>query len=118
MMRRTLPGPYTYILKANNKVPKLFKNKKKTIGIRVPDNNIPREIVFALGNPIVTASIHSSRAEYLTDPEEIFEIYGDQVDIVINGGPGGAEVSTVLDCSNGDIELIRQGKGEVEVVEA
>jgi len=118
MMRHTLPGPYTYILKANHKVPKLFKNKKKTIGIRVPDNSIPRAIVFALGNPIVTASIHTAREEYLIDPEEIHEIFGSQVDMVINGGPGGAEVSTVLDCSNGDIELIRQGKGEVEVVEA
>jgi len=117
MMRHTLPGPYTYILKANNKVPKLFKNKKKTIGIRVPDNNIARSIVFALGNPIVTASIHATGEEYLIDPEEIHDIFGNRVDMVINGGPGGNEVSTVIDCSNGDIELVRQGKGEVEVVE-
>ncbi|MGZ5245058.1 MAG: L-threonylcarbamoyladenylate synthase [Bacteroidia bacterium] len=116
MMRKCLPGPYTFILKANHLVPKLFKNKKKTIGIRVPDNNIPREIVQLLGNPILTASLRDldTHEENLTDPELIYEMYNKHVDIVINGGMGGLEPSTVIDCSNDEIELIRQGKGETD----
>ena len=118
MMKKCLPGPYTFILKANNKVPKLFKNKKKTIGIRVPDNSIPLDIVRELGNPIVTASIHDNKAlgEYFTDPEEIYGYFKDRVDLVINGGFGDNQVSTVINCSNGEIELIRAGKGEVESI--
>lgn len=117
MMKKTLPGPYTYILKANSKVPKLFKNKKRTIGIRVPDNNIPRDIVKELGNPIVTASIHDKQIldDYFTDPEEIHGYFKDRVDMVINGGFGDKQVSTILDCSNGEIELVREGKGPVEM---
>lgn len=116
MMRKCLPGPYTFILKANHRVPKLFKNKKKTIGIRVPDNNIPREIVRLLGNPILTASLKDldTMEENLTDPELINEMYHKHVDIVINGGIGGLEPSTVIDCSNDEIELVRQGKGETD----
>jgi tRNA threonylcarbamoyl adenosine modification protein (Sua5/YciO/YrdC/YwlC family) len=118
LMKKTLPGPYTYILKSNNKVPKLFKNKKKTIGIRVPDNNIPREIVKELGNPIITASIHDNKAlgDYFTDPEEIHGFFKDKVDLVIHGGFGDKEGSTVIDCSNGEIEIVREGKGSVEMV--
>jgi tRNA threonylcarbamoyl adenosine modification protein (Sua5/YciO/YrdC/YwlC family) len=116
-MRKTLPGPYTYILKANNKVPKLFKSKsKKTIGIRVPDNNIPREIVRELGNPIVTASIHNGTSTtYYTDPELIYESFKNRVDLVIDGGTGEQEVSTIIDASNGEVEVVREGKGAVEL---
>ncbi len=117
LMKKCLPGPYTFILKANNKVPKLFKNKKRTIGIRVPDNSIPRDIVKELGNPLVSASIHDNKLldDYFTDPEEIYGYFKDRVDMVIHGGFGGKEVSTIFDCSSNEIELIREGKGSVEM---
>ncbi|RYD76550.1 MAG: threonylcarbamoyl-AMP synthase [Sphingobacteriales bacterium] len=116
MMRKCFPGPYTFILKANHRVPKLFKNKKKTIGIRVPDNNIPRQIVELLGNPIVTASLRdiTTHEENLTNPELIYEMYEKHVDLVIDGGDGELEPSTVIDCSNDEIVLVRQGKGETD----
>ncbi len=116
MMKKCLPGPYTFILKANHRVPKLFKNKKKTIGIRVPDNNIPREIVRLLGNPILTASLRDldTLEENLTNPELIYEMFSKHVDIVIDGGDGELEPSTVIDCSNEEIVLVRQGKGETD----
>lgn len=119
MMRSSLPGAYTFILKANNKVPKIFKNKKKEIGIRVPNNNIPREIVQELGNPIVTASIKKDDPveAYPTNPELIYESFKKVVDLVIDGGPGSTEGSTVLDCTGDEVVLIREGKGEVEVAE-
>lgn len=118
MMKSSLPGAYTFILKANNKVPKLFKNKKKEIGIRVPDNNIPREIVKEFGSPIVTASIKlpDDVSEYVSDPSIIYDNYKDLVDLVIDGGAGSLEGSTVLDCTGEEVVLIREGKGEVEVV--
>lgn len=117
LLRRTLPGPYTYILKANNEIPKLFKNKKRTIGIRIPDNNIVQAIVEGLGNPILTTSIHhhDEILEYRTDPYEIYEEFGNRVDIVIDGGVGGMVPSTIIDCTQGYPELIRQGKGEVDL---
>jgi tRNA threonylcarbamoyl adenosine modification protein (Sua5/YciO/YrdC/YwlC family) len=117
LMKKTLPGPFTFILEANNKVPKLFQSKKKTVGIRVPDNNIPREIVKALGNPIMTTSIHDEDdiIEYSTDPELIYEKYKDLVDIVIDGGYGGNEPSTIIDCTKDEFEIIRQGKGVLEL---
>lgn len=113
LMRKTLPGPFTYILNANSNVPKLFKTKKKTIGIRVPDNNIPREIVRALGNPIITTSIRDEDEvlEYTTDPELIYEKYQQQVDLVIDGGYGNNEASTIVDCTDYEPEIIRQGIG-------
>lgn len=116
LMRRYLPGAYTFILKANNTIPKLFKNKKKTIGIRIPDHNIPRVIVEQLGNPIITTSIHHDDEiiDYITDPYLINEQFGHLVDIVIDGGIGGIIPSTIIDCTNGYPELIRQGKGEVD----
>jgi len=117
LMKKCLPGPYTFIMNANNRVPKLFKNKKRTIGIRVPDNNIPRELVRMLGNPMVTASIHAEQDyEYYADPELIHEDFEEKVDCVIDGGPGGLEVSTILDCTGEEIELIREGKGPVDLV--
>ena len=114
MLKRNLPGPFTFILKANNNVPKLFKSNKKTIGIRVPDNSIIQSIVEELGNPILTTSIYDkANSEYITDPELINETYSDKVDIIIDGGSSGVESSTVVDCSVDDIVILRQGKGEL-----
>jgi tRNA threonylcarbamoyl adenosine modification protein (Sua5/YciO/YrdC/YwlC family) len=114
LMRKSLPGPYTFILNASNAVPKLFQSNKKTIGIRVPDNSIPREIVRMLGNPIVSTSVHSDDeiTEYHTDPELIHESIGNKVEIVIDGGYGDNTASTVIDCTGDEPVLIREGKGE------
>ncbi len=116
LMNKNLPGAFTFILPANNKVPKIFKSKKKTVGIRIPDNNIAREIVNQLGNPIMTTSIYDEDEiiEYTTDPELIYEKYINLVDIVIDGGYGNNEASTVVDCTGEEIEVIRQGVGELE----
>ncbi len=118
LMKRALPGPYTFILKANNQVPKLFHSKKKTIGIRVPDNVIARAIVEALGNPIVSSSIHDDDAviEYTTDPDLIYERYEDQIDLLVDGGFGDNEASTVLDCTGEEIEILREGKGDLSIL--
>lgn len=115
-MKRNLPGPFTFILNANSNVPKLFKSKKKTVGIRIPDNNICRAIVKELGNPILTSSVKSKDEilEYLTDPEIIKDEYDNLVDAVIDGGIGKNIPSTVVDCSNEEIEIVRQGLGELE----
>lgn len=116
LIRKNLPGPFTFILEANNNVPKYFKGKKKTVGIRIPDNNIIREIVTELGNPIMSTSIHDEDeiVEYTTDPELIHEKYQEIADIVIDGGYGELEPSTIVDCLNGDVEIIREGKGELD----
>jgi len=113
MMRRNLPGPFTFILGASNKVPKIFQSKKKSIGIRVPDNNIAREIVQQLGNPLMSTSVHDDDEilEYTTDPELIFERYGNQVDLVVDGGFGDNMASTIIDCTGSEPELLREGKG-------
>lgn len=118
LMKKALPGPYTFILNASSEVPKIFQSKKKTVGIRVPDNNIPREIVRVLGNPIVSTSVHDDDEilEYTTDPELIHEKYGKQVDIVINGGFGNLNASTIFDCTNGEPELVREGIGSLDVL--
>lgn len=114
-LKRALPGPYTFILEASNQVPKMFKAKRKHIGIRVPDNPIVRNLVDALESPLISSSVHADDEilDYLTDPERIHEKYGNQVDIVIDGGMGNLDASTIVDCSNGDLELVREGKGEV-----
>lgn len=116
LLKKTLPGPFTFILEANNNVPKLLSSNKKTVGIRVPDNNIAREIVKQLGNPIISTSIRDEDEvlEYSTDPELIHEKYEDKVDIVIDGGYGGNEPSTVVDCTSGEFNVIREGKGILE----
>ncbi|WP_199118982.1 L-threonylcarbamoyladenylate synthase [Pedobacter sp. ASV28] len=116
ILKKALPGPFTFIFNANNNVPKLLSSNKKTVGIRVPDNNIAREIVLALGNPIISTSIRDDDEliEYSTDPELIHEKYEDLVDIVIDGGYGDNEASTVIDCTTGDFEVIREGKGKIE----
>lgn len=113
IIKRNTPGPFTFILNANNNAPKMMQTKKKTVGIRVPDNNIPRLLVQQLGNPIVNTSIYSDDdiVEYGTDPELIHEKYENLVDIVIDGGYGGLEPSTILDCTTDEITIIRQGKG-------
>lgn len=116
LMKKALPGPYTFILNANNHVPKIFQSRKKTIGIRVPNNNIIREIVKLLGNPVISTSVYDDDEilEYSTDPELIHDKYQNLVDMVIDGGFGDNEASTVIDCTSDEIELIRQGKGPVE----
>jgi len=116
LMKRNLPGPFTFILEANSNVPKLMKSKKKTVGIRIPDNPIILEIVKELGNPILTTSVHSDDEvlEYTTDPELIYEDMGNLVDLVIDGGYGNNIPSTIVDCTSGDIEVIRQGERELE----
>jgi len=116
LMKRNLPGPFTFILEANNNVPKLFKANRKSIGIRIPDNNIIREIVKALGNPILTTSLKADDEvlEYTTDPELIYEDYDNKVDIVIDGGYGGNIASTVIDCTSDELEVVRMGDVEPE----
>ncbi|HTF02593.1 MAG TPA: L-threonylcarbamoyladenylate synthase [Bacteroidia bacterium] len=117
VLKKALPGPYTFILEANHRVPKFFLHKKKTIGIRVPDNTIVSEIVRELGNPIVSSSAHSSPEElleFVSDPEAIFEKYKDLVDLVINGGYPNMETSTVIDATGGAFEVIRPGLGATD----
>ncbi len=117
IMKRNLPGPFTFILKANNAVPKLLKNKKRTIGVRIPDHNVPLQIVEELGRPLLTTSLKSDDEilQYFTDPVDIYEDFKKLVDIVIDSGPGGNQPSTVVDCTEEVLELIREGAGELEV---
>jgi tRNA threonylcarbamoyl adenosine modification protein (Sua5/YciO/YrdC/YwlC family) len=116
LMKRNLPGPFTFIVEASNNVPKILGSRKKTVGIRVPDNTIIREIVRQLGNPIMSTSIHDEDGviEYTTDPELIHEKYESLVDLVIDGGYGDNEPSTVVDCTDDEIVIIREGKGVLE----
>jgi tRNA threonylcarbamoyl adenosine modification protein (Sua5/YciO/YrdC/YwlC family) len=113
LMRKNLPGPFTFILNASNNVPKLIQSKKKTVGIRIPDHSIPIEIVKELGHPIMSTSIHDDDEilEYSTDPELIYEKYSNLVDIVIDGGYGDNEPSTVVDCTSNEPLIVREGKG-------
>jgi tRNA threonylcarbamoyl adenosine modification protein (Sua5/YciO/YrdC/YwlC family) len=112
VLKNCLPGPYTFILPASKQVPKIFKNKKETIGLRVPDNIICQCILEELGNPILSASLPGQLAEEITDPEIINEHFGNEVDFVIDGGPGGIIPSTVVDCTTDDWTVIREGLGE------
>jgi tRNA threonylcarbamoyl adenosine modification protein (Sua5/YciO/YrdC/YwlC family) len=113
LLNRSLPGPFTFILNANSAVPSIFKNNKKTIGIRIPDNPIPLSIISELGNPIISTSLHDEDeiVEYLTDPAEIFEKFENMVDLIIDGGYGGNVPSTVIDCTGKESFLVRQGAG-------
>jgi len=117
LLKRALPGAYTFILEGNNNLPKVFK-KKKTVGIRIPDNNIAREIVNKLGNPIVSTSIYDEDEvlEYTTDPELIYEKWKNIVDLVIDGGYGDNTASTIIDLSKDEIIVIRQGKGSLDII--
>lgn len=114
LIRDSLPGPYTFILPTNSGLPKLFK-KRKEVGIRMPNNPVIREICRELGHPMLSMSVHydADEPEYTTDPELIHEKYEGQVDIVIDGGFGGLEGSTVVDCTAEPFEVVRQGKGAI-----
>ena len=117
ILKRALPGPYTFILPGNNNLPKDFK-KRKTVGIRVPDNSIAQAIVEALGNPIVSTSIRDEDdiLEYTTDPELIFEKWQNLVDVVVDGGYGDNIASTIIDLSDGYPEVVREGKGSTDIL--
>jgi len=119
LMKKVLPGPYTFILKASNNVPKIFGNNRKTVGIRVPDSILIREIVEEYGNPVVTASIKDDDdfiSEYPVDPEEIQVLFGNKVDMIIDGGPCGNIPSTVIDCTGDEIQIVREGKGSIDIL--
>ncbi|MCQ2315703.1 MAG: threonylcarbamoyl-AMP synthase [Bacteroidales bacterium] len=116
LMKRNLPGAFTFILEANNNIPKILQSKRKTIGIRVPDQPIITNIVKEYGRPIMTTSIldEDEISGFLTDPEEINERYKNRVDIIIDGGAGENQESTVVDCTDNEIVIVRQGKGELD----
>ena len=116
VVRRAFPGPFTFIFKAKSTVPKLFKSKKKTVGIRIPDHNIPIESVNMLGNPILSSSVHDkdSIQEYSTDASLIYERFKNKVDLVIDGGLGKLTPSTVIDYSSGELVVLREGLGNIE----
>ncbi|MFN7911738.1 MAG: L-threonylcarbamoyladenylate synthase [Bacteroidota bacterium] len=119
VMKKALPGPYTFILEANSNVPKLLKQTKKTVGIRVPDNAICKAIVEQLGNPLISTSLHDNSddiLEYFSDPEVIYRQYQNQVDAVVDGGFGNIYTSTVIDCSNDEPIVIREGLGDLNVL--
>ncbi|TAE74210.1 MAG: threonylcarbamoyl-AMP synthase [Bacteroidetes bacterium] len=117
VMKKALPGAFTFILKASSKAPKIVNSKKKTVGIRVPDNNIARLIVKELGSPILSSSVKDDDEiiEYSTDPELIYEKFKYQVDIIIDGGFGNHTASTIVDCSEGDFDLVREGLGDISL---
>jgi len=115
IMKKNLPGPFTFILPANSNVPKIVNANKKTVGIRIPNNNIPSAIVKTLGNPLISTSIKENDhiVEYPTDPEEIYESFKNLVDVVIDGGYGNNIPSTIIDCTKEPAEIIREGLGEI-----
>jgi tRNA threonylcarbamoyl adenosine modification protein (Sua5/YciO/YrdC/YwlC family) len=117
LLKRNLPGPFTFIVQANSQIPKMFRNKKKTVGIRIPSNPIILEIVRELGRPVVTTSVHDQDEilEYTTDPELIYEKYCDFADIIVDGGYGKNEASTIVDCTGDEFIIVRQGLGELEL---
>ena len=116
LMKRNLPGPFTFIVEANNNIPKVFQSKKKTIGIRIPEQPIITNIVRELGSPIMTTSIldEDEISGFLTDPEEIYDRYKDRVDLILDGGYGDNQESTIVDCTDNDIVVLRQGKGVLD----
>lgn len=120
LLKQNTPGPFTFILLANNDVPKMFDSKKKEIGIRIPDNKILLKLVEELGNPIATTSLHDEEdtlLDYFTDPYAIFERYMDQstIEMIIDGGHGRLEASTIVDCTEGDFTIVRQGAGIIDL---
>ena len=116
ILKKALPGPYTFILESSSKVPRILNVNKKTVGIRIPDHAIPRSIVDQLGNPLITSSIKDDDIikEYTTDPEEIYEDFKYSVDLVIDGGPGNNIPSSVIDCTGDQIVVVREGLGSVD----
>ncbi|MEJ1236705.1 L-threonylcarbamoyladenylate synthase [Chryseolinea sp. T2] len=119
MLKKLLPGPYTFILESSARVPKILDVNKKTVGIRIPDHEIPRVIVRQLGNPLITSSIKNDDVilEYTTNPEEIYEDFKHQVDLVIDGGAGGNVPSSVIDCTGSELVVLRRGLGDVSQIE-
>jgi tRNA threonylcarbamoyl adenosine modification protein (Sua5/YciO/YrdC/YwlC family) len=118
LLKQSLPGPFTFIMNATNEIPRLFDTNRKEIGIRIPDNNIILEIVRELGNPIATTSLHNQEDEimdYFTDPYAIYERYDDDVEMIIDGGFGNLEASTIIDCTGSAPEIIRQGIGKLDL---
>jgi tRNA threonylcarbamoyl adenosine modification protein (Sua5/YciO/YrdC/YwlC family) len=115
MLKKNLPGPFTFIFESSSRVPKILDVNKKTVGIRIPDHAIPNAIVLELGNPLITSSIKDDDVikEYTTDPEEIFEDFKNIVDLVIDGGVGGNVPSTIVDCTSDNLTILRQGRGEI-----
>jgi tRNA threonylcarbamoyl adenosine modification protein (Sua5/YciO/YrdC/YwlC family) len=111
LLKKHIPGAFTFILPASKEVPKILKSKKDTIGLRVPDNLIAQTIIKTLGHPILSSSLPGEMVEEYTDPEQIYEVFGKQVDIVVNAGIGGMEYSTIVDLTNEEHEIVRQGKG-------
>ena len=118
VMNKALPGPYTFILNASNKVPKIFDSNKKEIGIRIPNNDITRNIVEILGNPLAVTSVHDDDAiiDYTNDPSEIYQRFEKDVDLVIDGGMGSLEPSTIIDCTAGGFDVIREGLGSLDIL--
>jgi tRNA threonylcarbamoyl adenosine modification protein (Sua5/YciO/YrdC/YwlC family) len=117
VLRKSLPGPFTFILESSNRVPKILDVSKKTVGIRIPNHTIPIALVAELGNPIITSSVkdEDTIVEYTTDPEEIYEDFKNKVDLIIDGGIGGNVPSTVIDCSNGELLVKRKGLGDFDL---
>lgn len=118
LLKHHLPGPFTFILDATNEVSKLFDASKKEIGIRIPDNPIVHAVVATLGNPLAVTSLHDNEDEitdYFIDPAAIYERYDDEVAVIIDGGPGHLEASTIVDCTSGSPEIVRQGIGQIEL---
>lgn len=119
LLRSTLPGPFTFVMDASNSVPRNYLNANKTIGLRVPDNPITQAIIEAVGSPLIATSVRTlgteRETEYYTDPELINELFGNQVDLVVDGGIGDDNPSTVVDLSGGEVEIIRQGKGILDL---
>ncbi len=115
LLKKHLPGPYTFILPASKQVPKILQSKKSTIGLRIPDNNICRDLGAAVGHPILSTSLPGDMVEEYTDPEVIFENFKDRVDFVIDGGIGGMVPSTIVDCTTDAWTVVREGLGEFEV---
>ena len=117
VLKRSLPGPYTFILESSSRVPKILDVNKKTVGIRIPDHAIPRTLVAELGNPLITCSIKDDDliVEYTTDPDEIYEDFKNLVDVVIDGGNGGNIPSTVVDCTGDGLVIVRKGLGDIDL---
>jgi tRNA threonylcarbamoyl adenosine modification protein (Sua5/YciO/YrdC/YwlC family) len=118
LLKKALPGPYTFILESSSKVPRILEVNKKTVGIRIPDHPIPQSIVESLGNPLITASIKDDDKikAYTTDPEEIYEDFKNQVDMVIDGGAGNNVPSTVVDCTGPEFVIVRHAAGEIDAL--
>lgn len=113
IMKKAFPGPYTFIFKASKMVPRIAITNQKTIGIRIPDNNVARELVREMGRPIISASVSTESGEYIVEPDDLAKVYRNEVDLVIDCGPKISNPSTIVDFSNGGLHIVRRGKGEI-----